>query len=323
MPVLDDRSWQITEPRRIDFDDPVTELDVRVVSGTVNVVGTDEPVTRLEIGKVEGPPLHARREGGRLVVAYDDLPWRGFLNWLDRTRRRREAEVSVRVPADVTLSVGVVTAGAVVTGMRGTTTVAGVSGTTTLVGLSGPVQAETVSGDVETRLLSGPLRFSTVSGDLTCIDGTGGEIKADSVSGAMILDLGAPRAGEAADIRLSSVSGEVAVRLPDDADLTVEARTTGGAVSSAFDELTTGGGWGDHWVAGTLGAGRGTLRAGNVTGGLALLRRPLRDGTDPDPHPDGTATVAAHAADPAPGAGPSSGPHPPETPGNPDPAKGL
>lgn len=323
VPVPDDCSWEIGEPRRIEFDDPVTELDVRVVNGTVNVVGTPDATTRVEVGKVEGPPLLVRREGGKLVLAYDDLPWNGFLKWLDRKGWRREVEVSVRVPAQVALSVGVVAASAVVSGVRGRTRVAGVSGSTTLVGLSGPVTAETVSGDVETQRLSGSLHFSTVSGDLTCIDASAGEIKADSVSGAMILDLCSPRsarpprADAPADIRLSSVSGELALRLPDDADLTVDARTAGGAVSSAFDGLATGG-WGDHRITGTLGAGRGVLHASNVSGGLALLRRPPGDDTLYEP--SGSSGSSGSTGGDATVVG---GPHPPEHPGNPSPAKDL
>lgn len=33
--------WSVAEPRKLTFDDPVTALHVRVVNGTVNVVGTD------------------------------------------------------------------------------------------------------------------------------------------------------------------------------------------------------------------------------------------------------------------------------------------
>ncbi|MFE9389230.1 hypothetical protein [Streptomyces sp. NPDC006784] len=339
MTAPDERSWEITTPQRIEFDDPVTELQVRLVGGTVNVVGTQEPTTRVEIDKIKGPPLRVRREGGRLVLAYDDLPWRGFLKWLDRKGWRREAEVSVQVPAHVELSVGVVTAVAVVSGVHGRTRVAGVSGDTTLVGLSGPVAADTVSGSVETQRLSGSLRFSTVSGDLTCIDASADQIRADSVSGAMILDLASPRGDRPADIRLSSVSGELALRLPDDADLTVDAHTTGGAVSSAFDNLRTGG-WGDHRITGTLGSGRGALHAVNVSGGLALLRRPpgadlSEDGAGPaDLDPDSDAGSRAEVPRPAPGpgsgrdaptreAGPARDPHPSGRPGTPSPAKDL
>ncbi|WP_367124162.1 DUF4097 domain-containing protein [Streptomyces phytohabitans] len=273
-----DSSWQISEPRKLDFDAPVEELQIRVVNGAVNVVGTDEPTARLEIGELDGPPLCVRREGGRLVVAYEDLPWKGFLKWLDRKGWRRGAVVTASVPRGVRLTVGVVGASAVITRTSGRTDVRGVSGSTTLVGLSGEVRAETVSGDVETQALAGSLRMNSVSGDLTVIDGGGPRVRAESVSGAMILDLGA--SAQAADIGLRTVSGEVAVRLPDPPDVRVEANTTSGALFSAFDGLRVDGQWGARRAAGVLGAGRGSLRATSVSGAVSLLSRPHHD--DPD-----------------------------------------
>ncbi|WP_208875033.1 DUF4097 family beta strand repeat-containing protein [Streptomyces armeniacus] len=273
-----DRSWQISEPRKLDFDGPIDELQVRIVNGTVNVVGTDDPTARLEISEVHGPPLCVQREGGRLVVAYEDLPWKGFLRWLDRKGWRRGVVVSLSVPHDVRLTVGVVGASAVVTGISGRTDVRGVSGDTTLVGLSGEVRAETVSGSVETQALEGTLRMNSVSGDLTVVDGGGSRIKADSVSGSMILDLHSSAQG--ADISLNTVSGEVAVRLPDPADVEVVANTTSGALSSAFDELSIDGQWGAKRAVGVLGTGSGSLRATSVSGAVALLRRPPRDDLD-------------------------------------------
>lgn len=34
---------------------------------------------------------------GNLTVAYEDLPWKGFLKWLDRKGWRRSAVVSLAV----------------------------------------------------------------------------------------------------------------------------------------------------------------------------------------------------------------------------------
>ncbi|MRT44606.1 hypothetical protein FGX00_01905, partial [Xylella fastidiosa subsp. multiplex] len=76
--------WSVTEPRKLTFDERVRELHVRIVNGTVNVVGTDEGSARLEVTQIEGPPLAVTQQGGTLTVAYDDLPWKGFLKWLDR-----------------------------------------------------------------------------------------------------------------------------------------------------------------------------------------------------------------------------------------------
>lgn len=276
MPV--DRSWQISEPQKLDFDGPIDDVQVRVVNGAVNVVGTDEPTARLEISELHGPELRVQREGGRLVVAYEDLPWKGFLKWLDRKGWRRGVVVSLSVPRDVRLTVGVVGASAVVSGISGRTDVRGVSGDTTLVGVSGEVRAETVSGNVETQALSGMLRMNSVSGDLTVIDGGGSRLKADSVSGSMILDLDSSAKG--GDISLNTVSGEVAIRLPEPADVEVEANTTSGALSSAFAELRVDDQWGARRATGILGTGSGSLRATSVSGPVALLRRPPGDDMD-------------------------------------------
>ncbi|EST38673.1 hypothetical protein N566_06185 [Streptomycetaceae bacterium MP113-05] len=269
----------ISEPQNLEFDDPVTELDVRVVAGAVNVVGADAPGARVEIAEIHGPPLTVRKEGGRLVIAYDDLPWKGFLKLLDRNGSQRSAVVTVSVPTGTRLTVGCVSARAVVSGVHGGTTVRGVSGGTTLVGLGGEVRADTVSGAVETQALRGPLRMNSVSGDLTVIDGDGSPVRADTVSGDMILDLA--HVVDGTNVALSTVSGEIAVRLPDAADAAVQAATAGGALSSAFGELRVAGQWGARSLSGTLGAGSGRVRVNTVSGSLALLRRPVPEDAVP------------------------------------------
>ncbi|MGW1104994.1 DUF4097 family beta strand repeat-containing protein [Streptomyces sp. NPDC002540] len=276
MPVS---TWAIDEPQKLTFDDPVTSLNVRIVGGAVNVVGTEERTARLEISSIEGPPLVVTQEGGALTVAYEGLPWNDFLNWFDRKGWHRSAVVSLAVPAGATVAVGVVGAGAVVSGIRGRTDVRGVTGDTTLVGLAGQVRAETVSGSVEAQSVTGELRFQTVSGDLTVVEGAGTSVRAESVSGNMVLDL--DPSGKPTDVRLTTVSGEVAIRLPHPADATVEANTASGAVSNGFEDLRVSGQWGAKKITGTLGAGTGKLRATTVSGSIALLRRPP---TEDDPY---------------------------------------
>ncbi|WP_454321038.1 DUF4097 family beta strand repeat-containing protein [Streptomyces phaeoluteigriseus] len=268
--------WSITEPRKLSFDEPVSELHVRIVDGTVNVVGVEEGSARLEVSHIEGPPLVVTHRDGALTVAYEDLPWKGFLKWLDRKGWRRSAVVSLAVPAGTRVEVGVVSAGAVVSGLDGRAEVKGVSGDTTLVGLTGPVRTDTVSGNVEAQALTGDLRFNSVSGDLTVVE-AGSSVKADSVSGSMIVDL--DPAGRPTDINLVSVSGEIAIRLPHPADAQVEANTASGSVSNAFEDLRVSGQWGAKRITGRLGTGSGSLKATTVSGSIALLRRPpLEDG---------------------------------------------
>ncbi|WP_369391813.1 DUF4097 domain-containing protein [Streptomyces sp. CG1] len=292
--------WSVTEPQKLTFDTRVSDLQVRIVNGTVNVVGTDEGSARLEISEIEGPPLVVTQQGDTLTVAYEDLPWKGFLKWLDRKGWRRSAVVSLAVPADTRVEVGVVGAGAVVSGIRGPAMVKGVTGDTTLVGVSGPVHADTVSGNLEAQAVTGDLRFKSVSGDLTVVDGSGRSVRADSVSGSMIVDLDPDGPTE---VGLTSVSGEIAIRLPHPGDAEVEANTASGTISNAFDGLRVHGQWGAHKITGRLGAGTGRLRATTVSGSIALLRRPPREDEPDTPWktepPQPTESAQAPGATPA------------------------
>ncbi|MBA9048058.1 MULTISPECIES: DUF4097 family beta strand repeat-containing protein [Streptomyces] len=281
--------WSVAEPQKLTFDAPVSTLQVRIAGGTVNVMGVEEGPARLEVSDIEGPPLLVTHENGTLTVGYEDLTWQGFTKLLDRRSWRRSAVVSLAVPADAKVEVGTVGAGAVISGVRGPAVVRGVTGDTALVGLSGPVQANTVSGNLEAQAVTGELRFTSVSGDLTVVEGSGPAVRADSVSGSMIVDLD-PEGPT--DVHLTSVSGEIAIRLPHPADAEVEANTASGRISNAFEGLRVQGQWGAHKITGRLGAGTGRLRATTVSGAIALLRRP-------DRAPDGT--THGTAADPTDG----------------------
>ncbi|MEV5881557.1 DUF4097 family beta strand repeat-containing protein [Streptomyces sp. NPDC052020] len=277
--------WSVTEPVKLSFAEPPRALHIRIVDGTVNVVGTDEGSARLEVSELEGPPLIVTEKDGTLTVAYEDLPRQSFLAWLDPKGRRRSAVVSLAVPARTQVEVGTVGAAAVISGIQGRAEVRGVSGDTALVGLAGPVRADTVSGNLEAQALTGELRFHSVSGDLTVVE-AGSAVRADSVSGSMILDL--DPSSRPTDVALTSVSGEIAIRLPHPADAEVEANTAGGAVSSAFEDLRVTGQWGTKRVTGRLGAGNGRLRATTVTGSIALLRRPATEEERGGGEPPGT-----------------------------------
>ncbi|MFC4032488.1 DUF4097 domain-containing protein [Streptomyces polygonati] len=285
----------VTEPEKLVFTELVDTLSVRIVNGAVNVVGIEEGPSRVEISEIKGPPLKVQLHGSTLTVTYEDLPWKGLLKWWDRKGWARHAVVSLAVPQSTRVEVGVVGAGAMISGISGATSVQGVGGDTTLVGLTGPVRANTVSGNVEAQSLSGELSVNTVSGDLTVVEGSGSQVKADSVSGDIVLDLD-PSAG--AQVRLTTVSGEIAIRIPEPGDADVEASTTSGHVSCAFEELRVSG-WGPgQWagkrISGRIGGGRARLRATTVSGAIALLRRPpLDDIADGPARPGGSDGDAA------------------------------
>ncbi|QES50103.1 hypothetical protein DEJ50_22015 [Streptomyces venezuelae] len=285
-----EQTWSIAEPQKLAFESPVKRLRVRILDGTVNVVGTDEGPARLEVSEVDGPPLHIVQTGDTLTVSYEDLPWNGsqglrewfdskpWDNWRSASGRKaweRSAVVTLTLPADAHVQIAAVGAASVVSGIRGGTELHGVSGDATLVRLAGSVLTRTVTGSVEAQSVDGDFRFRSVSGGLTVVDGSAGTVRAESLNGDMLLDLApAPAAGRPFDISLNSVSGRVAIQLPHQADARVEAGTTSGRISNAFEDLQVSSRVGSKKITGTLGEGTGTLRATTVSGAIALLRRP-------------------------------------------------
>lgn len=221
----------------------------------------------LEVSALRGPVLVSLDEGV-LTISHERLTWSGLLSWVDG--RSASAVVSIAVPESCPVELGVVTADAVVSGITGATKVKSVSGDVTLDGVRSAVSAQTVSGDLETRRLAGDLHFTTVSGDLTVVDGVSGRVRAETVSGQVILDLDVPADGR---VELTSVSGDLTVRLPETAGLTVEVKTISGALDSAFGEVTAERKPGRSTLRCVVGTGSGELRAKTVSGDVTLLRR--------------------------------------------------
>lgn len=264
--------WSIAESRTLSFaDDPIADAEIRVMGGTVNVVGTDEPVARLEVSAVAGPPLLVRRDGERLVVGYHDLPWQGFLPWLAHRRRRRWVEISLSLPRSCRVTVGAVSAGATLGGLSGPVSVDTITGDVTLVGLSGRLGVDAVSGAVEAVGLRGPFRFQSVSGPLTLVDGVCPSVQADTVSGDLVVDHAS--ADVPPDIRIGTLSGGIAVRLPEGAGATVSGSTMSGTISCSLPGLRVGP-WGARSLAGRVGSGAGTISCSSLSGSMALLRHP-------------------------------------------------
>jgi hypothetical protein len=274
--------WRIEHPQTLDVPG-VRRLNVRIVAGNVDVVGrpervapateddapslTDEGTAHIEVTDVEGT-LVVTLDGGTLTVAHERLTWGGLFDWV--TNRRTSAVISVSVPATCPVELGVVSAEAVVSGTTAHTTVRSVSGGVTLDGVRSDIAAQTVSGDLEARGLVGGLNFTTVSGDLTVVDGTSARVRAETVSGQVTLDLDTP---EHSSIDMSSVSGDLTVRLPDDAALNITVRTMSGGLDTAFDGFVTERRPGRSSMQGSVGGGTGRLDAKTVSGDVTILRR--------------------------------------------------
>ncbi len=275
--------WMVDAPGTHDFDG-VAALRVRIISGSVAVLSSgDHP--RLDVSGLTGQPLLVKHEAGILTVTYPDLTWDGLLGWL--RPQPHSAAITIMVPRECPTQLGVVSASAVVSGISAATSVKSVSGKITLDGVTGPVDARTVSGDVEAQGLDGRVGFNSVSGDLTLADGTVEKLEAKTVSGRVTADIDLDDGGA---LRVATVSGAVAIRLPTEASTRVELRSTTGRVQSEFGGLSASRSPGSSTLTGTLGSGAGRLQVTTVSGQVTLLERNHRAAAQgearPEPHGD-------------------------------------
>jgi len=265
--------WTIEAPANLEFDD-VTGLRVRLIAGSVAVLATTGKPS-LEVSSVEGDPLTVTYEDGILTVAHENLNWEGLLKWL--RPQRHAATVTVSVPRKCQAQVGVVSATAVMSGISARASVKSVSGGITLDGVTGDVDANTVSGTVEAQGINGKLNFNTVSGDLTLADGWMERLDVNGVSGDVTADLDLDPLG---GMKVSTVSGEVMLRLPAEADARVNLQSVSGDVRSEFAELRRSSAPASRSVSGSLGAGSGQVSVTTMSGRVMLLRRAERGPQD-------------------------------------------
>jgi hypothetical protein len=261
--------WTVEAPTSLDFDD-VTALQVRLIAGTVAVMATDERPS-VVVRDISGRPLQVSYDSGMLTIAYETLSWERLLDWLRPLHD--SVAITVTVPAECPIQLGVVSASAVVCGLSSGASVKGVSGEIALDGVTGQVQADTISGALEGRDLDGAVRFKSVSGDLTLADGCLTLLEADNVSGQIAADVSLAAAGA---MRIATISGNVTLRLPADSDTSVRLHSTSGNVHGEFDSLRPTISPGSHTVSGNVGGGSGRVSVNSVSGDVTLLRRASR-----------------------------------------------
>ncbi|TDQ53573.1 DUF4097 family beta strand repeat-containing protein [Actinorugispora endophytica] len=268
--------WTIDQPTTRTLDG-IVALRVRIIGGHVDILPTDDPVT-FEVTEISGEPILATQEAGILTITYDDLTRSGLVDRLRpvqlssyRGMAGRSAAISLRVPHDCPVEVTTATASVVAAGLSAKTRLRSASGGVTLDGVGGETEVSTVSGSLEARNLTGRLDFNSVSGDLEVAGGRFSDFAGKTASGRLLADVDlAP----AARVRLGSVSGEVALRVPAETSASVELRSATGTLSSAFG-LDRRDLRGRSHLSGKVGNGvdPASITTTTVSGAVSLLRR--------------------------------------------------
>lgn len=224
--------WLISSEKVIDFE-VVRKLKVALIGGQVNIVGHDEPGARVEVHSVSGKDLKVSIDGDTLEIDHPQLGWDNFLEVFRSFTGSARVDVSIRVPHDVALTFGVVSASALITGLTENATISTVSGEIVIDGAKGSLQLNGVSGEIAVRNHAGSITAHTISGDITAT-GDITKFTAKTVSGAVFLDvLGTP-----GDIRVSTVSGSITARLAAGVPVQYKISTVNGRLQLDDSEIT-------------------------------------------------------------------------------------
>jgi DUF4097 and DUF4098 domain-containing protein YvlB len=259
-----EQKWLVEGEKHIELG-PIRRLKVSLVGGQVDIIAHDEPTTIVEVHSVRGKGLKIVADGDSLVIDHPQLSWDNFIEVFRSFSGTAKADVSVLVPRDVALTFGVVSASALISGLRQDASISTVSGEVVVDGVAGDLRLNSVSGEVNVRNHAGAVHVNTVSGDVT-VTGEVSSFTADGVSSNIFLDVtGTPDA-----IRVNTVSGAVTTRLAPGVAAQYKINTVGGRIHLDDSEISgIRGGYTGRY--GSLDESWIDFRANTVSGDVSVL----------------------------------------------------
>ena len=224
--------WLLDGPKTIDLEN-IRRLKVGLVGGHIDIVGHDESGVRVEVHSVSGRDLLVQVDGDRLEIDHPQLRWDNWIDVFKNFGSSIKAEVSVLVPRSVAVTLGVVSAEALVVGLEADVQLNTVSGDVVADGLTGKLTANSVSGEVTVRDHTGRVGVNTVSGDVIA-SGAITKFDVDGVSSAVMLDA----SGVPDVVGVNTVSGAVTARFEPNTPASYTVQTVGGKLRLDAQSIT-------------------------------------------------------------------------------------
>ncbi|SDM44770.1 DUF4097 and DUF4098 domain-containing protein YvlB [Cryobacterium flavum] len=272
----------------------VRKLKVGLIAGTVDIIGHDEPGARIEVHGVTGKDLKISMDGDRLEIDHPQLRWDNFIEVFASFRGTARAEVSISVPRDVALRFGVVSADALVSGLRNDAKLSTVSGDLVIDDVLGDLELNAVNGEISVRNHVGALTVHTVSGDITA-SGSIRQFTLDGVSSNVFLDV----TGTPDQIVTNSVSGNLTVRLEPGVAARYHLNTLSGTLQLDDHTVRTAFGKGYEGSTGALDGSWVDVRSNSVSGDISVVRSEITSPASTT-QADAAAPAAVHSSqDPA------------------------
>ncbi len=253
--------------------------------GSITVVGHDAPEVVMHV-QLRGSTsfldhfhIEAEQTASGVTISahsrHGGSSWLGWLDWFDfgSEGARFTIEVPRAYPVDLRTSGGDIGVRDLDATVRAVTSGGGIR----VRNITGAVDVHTSGGRIEAQKLQGPAKLSTSGGGIDVADSTGdleahtsggpirllnddGKIDARTSGGSIRARLRANRG-----ITLATSGGSISVRLPQDMHASIDAKTSGGGITSEFPVTTTAFGSGSRLV-GTVGGG-GPLISLRTSGG--------------------------------------------------------
>jgi DUF4097 and DUF4098 domain-containing protein YvlB len=259
-----EEKWLLDGPKVIDLG-VIRKLKVSLVRGQVDVVGHDEPTTRVEVHSVSGKELRVSVDGDSLEIDHPQLRWDNFVDVFRSFRGSARSDVSILVPRDVALKFGVVSSTGLISGLRSDASISTVNGDLVIDGLEGDITLNAVSGELAVQGHTGRIAAHTVNGDITA-SGVISRFSADGVSGDVFLDI----QGSPEEIKVNMVNGNITARLEEGEGADYRINTVNGRIQLDGTEVSG--------FRGSYNAKYGTLersflefRANTVSGNVTVL----------------------------------------------------
>lgn len=261
--------WLITpgQSKVIDVE-LVRRLKVGLIGGKVDVIGHDEQGARVEVHSVSGKDLKVTMDGDTLEIDHPQLRWDNFIDVFASFRGTAKADVSIMVPRDVALKLGVISSNALVSGLRTDARLSTVSGDIVVDNVIGNLELNGVNGEMSVGSHVGNISAHTVSGEVTA-SGLIRRFALDGVTSDVFLDVD----GTPDEITTNTVSGNLTVRLGADVATRYRLNTVSGTLQ--LDDQTIKGTLGKGYEAstGSLDGAWLELRGNSVSGNISVVRR--------------------------------------------------
>lgn len=262
------------ETRVIDIE-VVRSLKVGMFGGQIDVIAHDEPGARIEVHSVTAKDLRIEVTGDALEIDHPQLRWDNFLTaFRGLGASGAKADISLLVPRHIAITLGVVSASALIAGFTTDAKLNTVSGDILVDGLTGDLDVNAVNGDVQVRDLHGAFNANSVSGDIAAT-GTLRRAAADTVSGNVLFDT----VGPISQVNINTVGGNVTLRIPEDYPSNSVVRSVSGKI--VIDGTVHSGSGTTNYTgsSGTLAGHFVDIRVNTVSGDLTVLRQSAEHST--------------------------------------------